>query len=757
MTKYAKFMKDLLTQRGRDNEASKITLNERCSAVVLNNIPLKEKDPRSFTIPCVIGQSGINKALADLGASISLVTYSMFLRLNLSELKPTRMCIELANKSTQIPKGIAENVIVKINRCLGNETITFDLEKFMRFSLSDDDTCHSVDIIDLSILDHVQEILPSEPFDSILFEPINHHLPTKINSLWDGNEVEQDLINQISGDLEHEFEDYTKPTLFAANMFEGEKPTTKLKDLPSHLEYALLDNNQEIPVIISSLLSSHEKELLLKVLTKHRVLWHGRLPILKVELLRDYAMLRPHSSRIRKSELEELDEDAIRDSFPDEHFMVINIKEAETDPWYVDYGNFLVSKIVPQHLTYHLRKKFMSDVKKYIWDDPYVFKSCPGGIIRRCVFGKELHEILEHCHTRPTGGHYGADITARKVFESGLYWPTIFKDSAMYVQECDACQRAGNISARNQMPLTNILVSKVFDIWGIDFMRPFPSLRNNKYILVAVDYVSKWVEAEALPTNDSRVVVKSLRTLFSRFGVPKALISDHGTHFCNSLLDKTLKKYGVTHRLATPYHPQTSSQTENTNRAIKRILERTVNMNRKEWADKLDDALWTFRTAYKAPIGSTPFRIVYKKSCHLPLKMEHKAYRALKKINLDLEAAGKHRFLQLNQLDELRTEAYEHSRAYKERTKWWHDAKIIDKEFQKGEEVLVFNSRLKLFLRKLRTRWYGPYTVSRVYPYGTVEVCGKDGVRFKVNGHRLKKYYVTDMNDTNETLYFAKT
>ncbi|GJY33824.1 hypothetical protein Tco_0418293 [Tanacetum coccineum] len=231
MPKYAKFMKDLLTRRG--NEASKITLNERCSEVVLNKIPLKEKDPRSFTIPCVIGQSGINKALADLGASISLMPYSIFLRLNLGELKPTRMCIELANKSTQIPKGITENVIVKIDNFVfpvdfvvldmkevhkipiilerpflstvhamidvfnkkisfevGNKTITFDLKKSMKFPPLDDDTCHSVDIIDLSIIDHVQEILPSDPFDSILFETINHHLPTKINSLWDDNEGE---------------------------------------------------------------------------------------------------------------------------------------------------------------------------------------------------------------------------------------------------------------------------------------------------------------------------------------------------------------------------------------------------------------------------------------------------------------------------------------------------------------------------------------------------------------------------------------
>ncbi|GJT94046.1 reverse transcriptase domain-containing protein [Tanacetum coccineum] len=268
------------------------------------------------------------------------------------------------------------------------------------------------------------------------------------------------------------------------------------------------------------------------------------------------------------------------------------------------------------------------------------------------AFGKfrELHEILEHCYKVPTGGYYGTDITARKIFESGFYWQTIFKDGAKYVQGCDACQRAGNISSRNQMPLTNILVSEV--------------------------------EAEALPTNDARVVVKFLKKIFSRFGVPKALISDRRTHFCNSLLEKTLKKYRVTHRLATPYHPQTSGQTENTNRTIKRIMERTVNENSKEWADKLDDALWAFMTAYKTPIGSTPFRIVYGKACHLTIKLEHKAYWALKNVNLDLDVAGKHRFLQLNQLDEFRSDAYEHSRAYKERTKRWHDSKIMDKEFQ---------------------------------------------------------------------------
>ncbi|GJY84988.1 reverse transcriptase domain-containing protein [Tanacetum coccineum] len=226
---------------------------------------------------------------------------------------------------------------------------------------------------------------------------------------------------------------------------------------------------------------------------------------------------------------------------------------------------------------------------------------------------------------------------------------------------------------------------------------------GNKYILVAVDYLSKWVEAKALPTNDARVVVKFLKSLFSRFGAPRAIISDRGTHFCNDKFDKVMSKYGVTHRLSTPYHPQTSGQVEVTNRGLKRILERTVGENRASWSDKLDDALWAFRTAYKTPIGCTPYKLVYGKACHLPVELEHKAYWALKHANFDLKTAGDHRKLQLNELSELRDQAYENSLIYKEKTKKLHDSKIKNRIFNVGDQVLLFNSRLKIFSGKLKS------------------------------------------------------
>ncbi|GKE43035.1 reverse transcriptase domain-containing protein [Tanacetum coccineum] len=201
----------------------------------------------------------------------------------------------------------------------------------------------------------------------------------------------------------------------------------------------------------------------------------------------------------------------------------------------------------------------------------------------------------------------------------------------------------GNISKRDEMPLTNIQVCEIFDVYGIDFMGPFPKSHKFEYILVVVDYVSKWTEAQALPTNDARDVITFRKKLFCRFGMPKAIISYRGTHFCNKIMEKTMKIYGVSQCFSTSYHPQTSGQVENTNKALKRIIEKTVKDNPAIWSRKLEDTLWAFRTAYKTPTGTTPYKLIYGKNCHLPFKIEHRAYWAFKNCNPDLIAAGEKR------------------------------------------------------------------------------------------------------------------
>nr|GEX76037.1 DNA-directed DNA polymerase [Tanacetum cinerariifolium] len=276
----------------------------------------------------------------------------------------------------------------------------------------------------------------------------------------------------------------------------------------------------------------------------------------------------------------------------------------QSTSWFIDFANYHARKFIIKGMTTQQKNKFFKDVKHYFWDDPYLFKTYADQVIRRCVAGQEAVDILTACHSGPTGGHYSANYTAKKVFDSGFDWPTIYKDA---------------------------------------------------FELVKNYYLSKWVEANALPTNDARVVVKILKSLFSRFGTPKAIISDRGTHFCNDQFAKVMSKYGVTHRLSTAYHPQTSGQVEVTNRGLKRILERTG------------------------------------------------------------------------------------------RGKKLRDSKIKNRIFNVGDQVLLFNSRLKIFSRKLKTRWFGPFTITEVYPYDIAKLSHADGSNFKVNCHRLRHYYGGDV------------
>nr|GEW06245.1 reverse transcriptase domain-containing protein [Tanacetum cinerariifolium] len=282
-----------------------------------------------------------------------------------------------------------------------------------------------------------------------------------------------------------------------------------------------------------------------------------------------------HLSRLENSYENIFDPKEINETFPLKSFNKVAHKDPST-PCFVDLANYHAGNFIIKGMTSQQKQKFFKDARHYFWDDLYLFRTCADQIIRRCVTGKEAINILNACHSGPTGGHYGANYTAKKVFDSGFYWPSICKDVFELVKRCDSCQRQ--------------------------------------------------VEAKALPTNDARVLVKFLKSLFSRFGTPNAIISDRETHFCNDQFSRVMAKYGVTHRLSTAYQPQTSGQVDVTNHGLKRILERTVGENRASWSDKLEDALWAFRTAFKLQI--IPRRL--KTSCvgYCPSFQDLRAIRA---------------------------------------------------------------------------------------------------------------------------------
>nr|GEY61916.1 reverse transcriptase domain-containing protein [Tanacetum cinerariifolium] len=287
-----------------------------------------------------------------------------------------------------------------------------------------------------------------------------------------------------------------------------------------------------------------------------------------------------HLFRLENPHQNVLDPKEINESFPLKTLNLVSTRGNSSTPWFADFANYHAGNFVFKGMSGQQKNKFFKDVKHYFWDDPFLFKIYADQVIRKCVYSQEAIDILKACHYGPTGGHHGLNHTAKKVFDSGFYWPTIYRDAQDLGKNYDVCQRQGNILQRDEMPQNFIQVCENFDVWGIDFMGPFSSSRENKYILVAVDYLSKWVEAKTLPTNDARVVCKFLKNLFAKFRTPRDIISDRGTHFCNDYFAKVMLKFDVTHRLATPYHPQTSGQVEVSNYCLKRILERTVGENR---------------------------------------------------------------------------------------------------------------------------------------------------------------------------------
>ncbi|XP_070042812.1 uncharacterized protein [Nicotiana tomentosiformis] len=304
--------------------------------------------------------------------------------------------------------------------------------------------------------------------------------------------------------------------------------------------------------------------------------------------------------------------DKIQKLFPDEQLLPIT---AGTTAWYADYVNFIVSGVTTSKLSPGGKRKFMHDIRFYLWDEPFLFKNYVVQLVRRCVPEDEMEAILHDCHASPYGENLGGDKTAAKLSQSGFYWPTMFKDAHAFVKRCDRCQRTSIISRSHKMPLKSILE----------------------------------VEAVAFLMNDAKVVVIFVKkNIFMRFGTPRALISDGGTHFCNKLLGNLLAKYGMRHKVAPAYHTQISGQVEVSNSEVKQ----------------------NFRE-------DSECRLVYGKACHLSIELENKSYWVIKKLNFGMDLAGEKWMLQLNELEEFRLHAYENAELYKEKTKRWHDKHIL--------------------------------------------------------------------------------
>nr|GEV45345.1 ribonuclease H-like domain-containing protein [Tanacetum cinerariifolium] len=717
---------------------------------------------------------------------------------------------------------------------MGKEAITFNLDQTLRYSANYNDmTANRIDVIDMACEEYSQEVLsffdvitsgnPTPYYDPIvstscptltpfrdsdfLLEEVDAFLaleddPTslKVDHSYFDTEGDILLIEAFLND------DPSLPPLNQGNYLPQVRKELKiceaktdkssidepleveLKDLPPHLEYAFLEDDDKLPVIIDKDLSDEEKTVLITILKSHKRAITLKLSdikginlefcthkILKEE---DFKPAVQHQRRVNpkiqdviKKEVEKLlDAGLIYPMFDspweapyieNSHFMVkdgivlghkISKNGIEIDKDKVDVIAKLphptTIKGIRSFLSYaDFYRRFIQDFSKIAWPMTRLLKKDT-----LFFFSKECVEAFQTLKRKLTEAPIlivpDWDLPFELMFDASDFAIGVVMGQRQE-KHFRPIQYASKTMTRALSNYTTMEKEMLGVVYAFEKFRSYLIMNKSivytdhsalKYIFAKKDskiksfegmYTAKkpltfsrlaimdpprdimarttlpkrCAEAKALPTNDARVVCKFLKSLFARFGTPCAIISDRATYFCNDQFAKVMLKYGVTHRLATAYHPHTSGQVEVSNRGLKRILERTVAENHASCLDKLDATLWAFHIAFKTPI----------------------------------------RKVQLNELNEHHDQAYENSLIYKEKTMRLHDSKIKDRIFNVGDRVLLFNSRLKIFSSKLKTCWSGPFIITHVFPYGTIELSQSDMPNFKVNGHRLKHYFGEDI------------
>ena len=446
------------------------------------------------------------------------------------------------------------------------------------------------------------------------------------------------------------------------------------------------------------------------------------------------------------SRLEHAEESpGVSDQLPDAE--LFQVQGQTFDNWYDQMVQFLTDGVLPSNMSTDQKKKFALRSRPFLIIAGALYRKGADQIIRRCVPEEEQKAVLQEAHHGTAGGHFFGEITGRKIMQAGLWWPLLIKDAYQFSRECLQCQKMGQPTSMDRMQDHPVLPLEPFQKWGLDFVgpiKPKASRTGARYILVATDYATKWVEAVSLRDNKAASVARFLyKHIMTRFGCPIELVSDQGVHFLNSVIEELTNKHMIMHKKSTPYHPQANGQAKSTNKVLVRILKKIVEENRSDWADKLDSALWSFRTAYKVATGMTPFKLVYGIEAVVPMEYVVPSLRLAVQHRLSPEDSILHRQRELLKLEEDRIQSAYAVEISQNRRQAWISRQVKFKIFQKGDWVMLYNSKLGPHPGKLKLRYFGPYQITEELGQGTFRLKDVFGtpVLKPVNGFRLKKFF----------------
>jgi hypothetical protein len=434
-------------------------------------------------------------------------------------------------------------------------------------------------------------------------------------------------------------------------------------------------------------------------------------------------------------------ESLTEETIPDESLFLIN----SSDPWYGDIIIYLQTQTFQPDLSSTNHRRIRYQAHQYIIIVDTLYRHSIDSIFRRCLTHKEAKRALNDFHVGTCGGHMSGYATAQNILREGYFWPSIFKDCIRAVQKCHACQIYNHKSHAPPAPLHPVVSAGPFSKWGIEFMTCTPhSVGGMDTSLLSMDYFTKW--AEAMPTfNNTRktATLFVFNHIITHFGVPQAIVTDHGTHFHNHMMVELTTKLGLRHENSTPYYPQANGQVEATNKTLTTMLRRMIGIHKTNWHTLLFSVLWAYRTSVKTTTCFTPFHLVYGLEVVLPIECEIPSLKLVVELLPNTTTEEEH-FFHLTRLDETRRDAALANETHKKHVKAQYEKTIKPHVFSEGDLVLLYDQdRDILGAGKFEPLWHGPYIVKRVLEKGAYELVDYDGVPLgePQNGIYLKKYY----------------